>query len=294
VRSESRLASGRWSSRCPIPAPSPRGSLPSIQATSGTGTPSPNVSCPRSAGRSGRQSCARSSSSPRRAVTRRSRRPRRLRRLAAAKPLDLELMDGAELPAVSTRFGKVRLLVRLRGQPIASVDLANDPRDLELAELRRKFASWFASELWAELTLQVPDARHEETSTQPVTVIVCTGNRPENLEECLGALAAQRHPSFGVVVVDNAPVDDRPRVVAERFGVRYVVEPRPGLDCARNRGLTEVDTALVAYTDDDARPDPGWLAALCAGFAAEEVGAVTGLVAPAELGTRAQALFEDV
>jgi len=214
--------------------------------------------------------------------------------LAAAKPLDLELMDGAELPAVSTRFGKVRLLVRLRGQPIASVDLANDPRDLELAELRRKFASWFASELWAELTLQVPDARHEETSTQPVTVIVCTRNRPENLEECLAALAAQRHPSYGVVVVDNAPVDDRTRVVAERFGVRYVVEPTPGLDWARNRGLAEVDTALVAYTDDDARPDPGWLAALCAGFAAEEVGAVTGLVAPAELGTRAQALFEDV
>jgi glycosyltransferase involved in cell wall biosynthesis len=76
--------------------------------------------------------------------------------------------------------------------------------------------------------------------------------------------------------------------------VRYVVEPRPGLDWARNRGLAEALGPIVAYTDDDARPDPGWLLALERGFVSDDIGAVTGLVAPAELETRAQMLFEAV
>jgi glycosyltransferase involved in cell wall biosynthesis len=215
--------------------------------------------------------------------------------LAAARPLDLELLDGIELPAVSARYEKLRLLVRIFGQPVASVDLANDPRQLGLRELRGMFASRFSAELWAELTLRglEPAPDDEQTGAQPVSVVVCTRNRPESLAECLTALALQRHPDYEVIVVDNGSSDGRTREVAERFGARYVLESRPGLDWARNRGLDEVDTALVAYTDDDARPDPEWLGALCAGFVAQEVGGATGLVAPAELGTRAQALFED-
>ncbi len=50
----------------------------------------------------------------------------------------------------------------------------------------------------------------------------------------------------------------------------------------------------MAYTDDDARPDPGWLRALTGGFSAENIHCVTGLVVPAELQTAAQLLFEDV
>jgi glycosyltransferase involved in cell wall biosynthesis len=125
-------------------------------------------------------------------------------------------------------------------------------------------------------------------------VLVCTRNRAHHLEECLAKLAVQHHPSYEVIVVDNAPVDDSTRTLAARFDVRYVVEPRPGLDWARNRGLAEAHAPIVAYTDDDARPDPGWLVALERGFVSEDIGAVTGFVAPAELETEAQVLFERV
>jgi glycosyltransferase involved in cell wall biosynthesis len=211
----------------------------------------------------------------------------------AARPLDVELAADAELPHVSMRYGKLRLLVRVGGRPVASVDVDNAPRGLALDDLRESLAQRLGAEVWADLALR--DVAPPETEAPPaVTVVVCTRNRPDSLAVCLEALAAQDHPDYAVIVVDNAPTDERTREVAERFRVGYVVEPRPGLDWARNRGLEAARTDIVAYTDDDAKPDRGWLRALCAGFVAEEVVAVTGLVAPAELATRAQALFEDV
>jgi O-antigen biosynthesis protein len=75
--------------------------------------------------------------------------------------------------------------------------------------------------------------------------------------------------------------------------VRYVCEPRPGLNWARNRAIAEARGEIIAYTDDDVVVDRGWVRAL-AGVFAEEAGvmAVTGLVVPLELETEAQLLFE--
>ena len=83
------------------------------------------------------------------------------------------------------------------------------------------------------------------------------------------------------------------REVAERWSARYAREDRPGLDWARNRGFAEARSSIVAFTDDDARPDAGWLDGVAAGFSSDDVQAVTGLVVPAELETRAQSVFED-
>jgi glycosyltransferase involved in cell wall biosynthesis len=73
---------------------------------------------------------------------------------------------------------------------------------------------------------------------------------------------------------------------------RYVREDRPGLDWARNRGVAAARHGLVAFTDDDVRVDRHWLSALARAFADPETMLVTGRVAPAELDTEAQVLFE--
>jgi glycosyltransferase involved in cell wall biosynthesis len=129
------------------------------------------------------------------------------------------------------------------------------------------------------------------------SVIVCTRDRAARLAACLDAVAAQEYPRFEVIVVDNAPLTDE---VADLLGrrswpvpVRRVVERRPGLAWARNAGLRAATGQVVAYLDDDERPDRYWLAELARGFTlAPDVAGVSGIVLPAALDTPAQCLFE--
>ncbi len=133
---------------------------------------------------------------------------------------------------------------------------------------------------------------HGEYDCSAVSVIICTRNRPENLAGCLAALRQQRCPPGEIIVVDNAPADERTKDIATAWGVRYVREDRPGLDFARNCGFRAAVHPIVAYVDDDARPSPDWVAVLAAAFEQNGVAAVTGNVAPAELATYEQCLFE--
>jgi glycosyltransferase involved in cell wall biosynthesis len=96
--------------------------------------------------------------------------------------------------------------------------------------------------------------------TRPAcSVVVCTKHRAKLLTRCLGALAVQTQDSYEVVVVDNTEGDRETRRIAEESGARYLVEPRAGLSRARNKGARAALGDIVAFTDDDAAADPGWL-----------------------------------
>ena len=140
----------------------------------------------------------------------------------------------------------------------------------------------------------------------PASVIICTRDRAGQLAACLPAVLRQDYPDFEVIVVDNAPADDTPadkttaalvgRLTAAGTGgvpLRLVTEPRPGLSWARNAGLAADSGKIVAYLDDDERPDRHWLAELARGFTlGQRVTGVSGLVLPAALDTPAQELYE--
>lgn len=101
------------------------------------------------------------------------------------------------------------------------------------------------------------------------TVVVPTFNRPLPLERCLAALAAQAYPRERqeVVVVDDggsAPLDRAVAVAAERMRVRLLRRENAGPALARNHGVRHADGELIAFTDDDCAPEPGWLAAFAA------------------------------
>jgi O-antigen biosynthesis protein len=128
-----------------------------------------------------------------------------------------------------------------------------------------------------------------------VTVAVCTRDRTANLARCLDSLARLDYPALEILVVDNAPSSDATQCLVQSTypHMRYVCEPRPGLNWARNRAIVEARGEIIAYTDDDVVVDPGWVKALASVFAEHaEVMAVTGSVVPYELDTEAQVLFE--
>jgi GT2 family glycosyltransferase len=129
-----------------------------------------------------------------------------------------------------------------------------------------------------------------------VTVVIPTRDRIRLLVRCLAGLQAQDYPNMRVLVADNGT---EPGAVAraladlgdDRFGC--VFEPRQGASHARNRVLTEDLGEVVAFIDDDAVTDPGWLSALVRPFIGDPaVGVVSCLVLPWRLDTAAQVWFE--
>jgi glycosyltransferase involved in cell wall biosynthesis len=190
--------------------------------------------------------------------------------------------DGGQgLAALARWRGRPLGWVRIPpGRPAAGADAIAD-------EVRSRLGPELVGAVLAEGEPSPPEA-------PPISVVVCTRDRPALLERCLGAIAALDYPAYELLVIDNAPSDDAAREVVSRFEGRYVREDRRGLDWARNRGIAEATHDIVAFTDDDAVVDSRWLRGFAAAFAIPGVMGVTGLVAPLELATEAQVLFEHV
>ena len=129
----------------------------------------------------------------------------------------------------------------------------------------------------ASRTAQSTSSLHQ-ISDLTVTVVICTRNRPGDLRKCLGAVAALTPAADEVLVVDNSGGSEETARVAQSFSVLYTVEPRQGLSRARNRGLDESTSDIVAYLDDDACPDKHWLGLLLEPFADQHVAAATGKI----------------
>ncbi|MBE9570904.1 MAG: glycosyltransferase [Proteobacteria bacterium] len=133
----------------------------------------------------------------------------------------------------------------------------------------------------------------EEPPDIPTSVVICTRDRPEFLKRCLRSLSSLTRKPMEILVVDNTPTSDETHcIVRSMTGVQYILEPRPGLDIARNTGVLYSSGNIVAFLDDDVTVHPHWLEALHRAFQTPEVMAVTGLVLPAKLETEAQYIFE--
>lgn len=100
-----------------------------------------------------------------------------------------------------------------------------------------------------------------------------TFNRGELLADAVRSILTQQHPEtppFELIVVDNNSTDGT-REMVERFAaldsrVRYVFEPQQGSSFGRNAGIRAARAPIVAFTDDDVRAQPDWLAAIVRAF----------------------------
>ena len=110
-----------------------------------------------------------------------------------------------------------------------------------------------------------------------VSVIVCTRDRPFELERCLTAMRELDPPADEILVVDNSPRASA-RLIARVHGAAYVFEGRRGLSRARNAGAAAASHEVVAFTDDDAVVQPDWISALLSTVADRSVSAAAGRV----------------
>jgi GT2 family glycosyltransferase len=151
-------------------------------------------------------------------------------------------------------------------------------------------------ELLAAASALPPAPSSSPVQALPVSVVVCTRDRPDDLWACLTALLAMDERAQEVIVVDNASRTSATRTVVESFRapqVRYVREDRPGLARARNTGVRAAEHDVIAFTDDDVVVDRRWLDGLRRGFGrAANVGCVTGMVPSGQLASRSQRYFD--
>jgi GT2 family glycosyltransferase len=192
-------------------------------------------------------------------------------------------------------YGKASVLIKLRGRPVAQVNVPVADGVIRRSELRDavvKAAGWPLRRLWIADFVGWDDLA-DRPGPPPATVAICTRDRTDDLRRCLEALGRLSVRPAEIVVIDNCPSTDATRRLVESVpSVRYVLEPRPGLDVARNRAIREATEDIVAFVDDDAMPDPRWLESLVRNFAHPLVGCVTGLTVAFELDTDAQETHE--
>jgi glucosyl-dolichyl phosphate glucuronosyltransferase len=120
-----------------------------------------------------------------------------------------------------------------------------------------------------------------------ISVVIATRDRAALLEATLKAICEQESPGcpFEILVVDNGSVDSTATVVAEaarrsRVPVSYLTEKKSGKSHALNTAVGHARGDLLALTDDDVLPSPGWLAAFARAFSETGADYAAGRILP--------------
>ena len=232
--------------------------------------------------------------------------------------VECEVSTGIPAIAALAAGGQALVLVRVFSEPIGMLSLRLPAGGISPDELAREIVAELEPELHDRLvqcglswvgelptegleplrTPQFVATRERVLRDGPeITVAVCTRDRTDDLARLLESMRHQEYPRLRILVVDNAPSDDRTQRLVEGLAceleVRYVTEPRPGLSWARNRAIDASGSEVIAWADDDETCDCWWAMEIARAFVEiPAADAVTGLVAPGELETQCQAWFE--
>jgi glycosyltransferase involved in cell wall biosynthesis len=200
--------------------------------------------------------------------------------------VDEEDLAGDRIKLVGGQgFANARLLVWRSEQPLGFIEVA-------LAD-----GAVMVNDVEAAIR-QLPEIppRSPLTEFPPISVVVCTRDRPDQLRHVLNSLRELEYPEFELLVVDNNPVSGLTPPVVASFAedpVRLLEARSQGLSISRNVAVKAAKHDIIAFTDDDVVVDESWLENLAYGFSRDEgVACVCGMVPSAELATPAQSYFD--
>ncbi len=114
--------------------------------------------------------------------------------------------------------------------------------------------------------------------------MICTRNRAPQLAACLESLLRQHcQAAWQIVIVDNGSTDDTQAAIEKYRSkltceIKSIIELKPGLGRARNKGWKAADGEFISFTDDDCYPAEDYLDAMLSCFEREAIGFVGGRV----------------
>jgi glycogen(starch) synthase len=116
-------------------------------------------------------------------------------------------------------------------------------------------------------------------SERAFSIVICTDARRDYLKSTLQSLHFLDYDAFEVCVVCG-PSADGTRALVETYQPRLKMAaiPERNLSRARNTGIQLAAGEIIAFLDDDATPEPQWLADLNQAYDDRDVVAAGGLV----------------
>jgi glycosyltransferase involved in cell wall biosynthesis len=227
----------------------------------------------------------------------------------AIKLVEIELDKPIEPVTGLTGYSRIWFLVKLHGLPLETAKLpvlADTMNPENIVESISPWISWAVFQHLEEDRIlaesgyisanEAPCLVYRRSKAKwPVTVVVPTRDGASQLGGCLNALDQLDYPNFEVLIVDNATRDNSTWNLLEsrwKPNYRYIYEPRPGVSWALNRGILEASGDILAFTNDDATPDPLWLLTLVSGLQWPGISLVAGRAYPQELETLSQEYIE--
>src|SRR5271166_6256208 len=107
------------------------------------------------------------------------------------------------------------------------------------------------------------------THPATISVVICvyTEKRWDFILEAIASVRAQIYPAAEIIVVTDYNEPLRQRLAEAEPGVRVIPNGEAkGVSGGRNTGIASATGDVVAFLDDDAAADPGWLSFMMAHF----------------------------
>jgi glycosyltransferase involved in cell wall biosynthesis len=103
----------------------------------------------------------------------------------------------------------------------------------------------------------------EKIDLKPISVMICSRNRPDDIVQVMPHIMAQDYPNYEVIIIDQSSDDLSEQRVKSQYGndprLRYIRPGTVGLSIARNQALAEARHEICAFTDDDVEVPTDWL-----------------------------------
>lgn len=122
-------------------------------------------------------------------------------------------------------------------------------------------------------------------SSNAVSVIIPTYNRPDFLPNTINSLLEQDFENYEIIVIDNACLNNTKTLIESlrancKCSLKYIRETNIGLHNARHAGAKEAKGKILLYIDDDVIADRNLLNEIVKFYSDSKVGCVGGKILP--------------